>query len=64
MVCGPSDDVAGHQDSAADGEEGVCAGGYCVRRGSYDASVRRYELTGVLRISILFVVLHIKNVKL
>lgn len=64
MVCGPSYDVAGHQDSAADGEEGLCTGGYRVRGRGYDASVRRDELTGVLKISILFVVLHNKNVKL
>ena len=53
-----------HKDSAAYDEEGLRAGGYCVRRGGYDASVRRDELTGVLKISILFVVLHNKNVKL
>lgn len=47
MVCGSSDDVAGHQDSAADGEEGLCTGGYRVRRGGYDASVRRDELKEV-----------------
>ena len=47
MVCGPSDDVAGYKDSAAYGEEGVRAGGYCVRGGGYDTSVRRYELTEV-----------------
>ena len=45
MVCGPSDDVAGYQDTAAYGEEGVRAGGYCVRGGGYDASVRWDELT-------------------
>ena len=44
MVRGPSDDVAGHQNSAADGEESVRAGGYRVRGGGYDASVRRDEL--------------------
>lgn len=37
--------MAGHQDSAAYGEEGVRAGGYCVRGGGYDASVQWYELT-------------------
>ena len=47
MVCGPSDDVAGHQDSAADSEEGVRAGGYRVQGRGYDTSVRRYELTEV-----------------
>ena len=47
MVCGPSDDVAGHQDSAADSEEGVRAGGYRVRGRGYNTSVRRYELTEV-----------------
>ena len=47
MVCGPSDDVAGHQDSAADSEEGVRAGGYRVRERGHDTSVRRYELTEV-----------------
>ena len=46
MVCGPSDDVAGHY-YAADGEEGLRAGGYRVRGGGYDASVRRDELTEV-----------------
>ena len=30
MVCGPSDNVAGHQDPAAYGEEGLRAGGYRV----------------------------------
>ena len=47
MVCGPSDDVAGHQDSAADSKEGVRAGGYRVQGRGYDTSVRRYELTEV-----------------
>ena len=47
VVCGPSDDVAGHQDSAAYGEEGLRAGGYRVRGRGYDASVRRDELTEV-----------------
>ena len=53
MVCGPSDDVAGHQDSAADGEEGIRAGGYRVQGGGYDASVRRDELKfdGLMRFS-------------
>ena len=39
--------MAGYQDTAADGEEGVRAGGYRVRGGGYDASVRRDELTEV-----------------
>lgn len=47
MVRGPSDDVAGHQDTAADGEEGVRAGGYRVQGRGHDTSVRRYELTEV-----------------
>ena len=53
MVRGPSDNVAGYQDTAADGEESVRAGGYRVRRGSYDASVRRDELKfdGLMRFS-------------
>lgn len=46
-VCGPSDNVAGYKDSAAYGEEGLRAGGYRVRGGGYDTSVRRYELTEV-----------------
>ena len=53
MVCESSDDVAGYQDPAADGEEGVRAGGYRVRGGGYDASVRRDELKEV-RIDMLY----------
>ena len=53
MVRGPSDDVAGYRDSAADSEEGVRAGGYRVRGRGYDASVRRDELNfdGLMRFS-------------
>ena len=53
MVCGPSDNVAGHQDPAAYGEEGLRAGGYRVRGRGYDASVRRDELKfdGLMRFS-------------
>ena len=45
MVCGPSDDVAGHPYPAADCEEGVRPRGYRFRGGGDDASVRRYELS-------------------
>lgn len=44
MVCGPSDDVAGHPYPAADCEEGVRPRGYRFRGGGDDASVRRDEL--------------------